>query len=81
MRKGVFPYDWFDSLEKLSERNLPPKGPFHSKLNDCDIRDNDFKHALKVWKHFKMTSFCEYRDLYLKTDVLLADVFENFRDV
>jgi len=23
VRKGVFPYDWFDSLEKLSERNLP----------------------------------------------------------
>jgi len=22
VRKGVFPYDWFDSLEKLSERNL-----------------------------------------------------------
>jgi len=28
VRKGVFPYDWFDSLEKLSERNLPPKSHF-----------------------------------------------------
>jgi len=82
VRKGVFPYDWFHSLEKLSERNLPPKESFYSKLNDCDITDKDFEHALKVWKHFKMTTFREYHDLYLKTDVLLlADVFENFRNV
>jgi len=59
VRKGVFPYDWFDSQEKLSERNLPPKESFYSKLNDCDITDKDFEHALKVWKHFKMTTFRE----------------------
>jgi len=51
-------------------------------LNGCDITDKDFEHALKVWKHFKMTTFREYHNLYLKTDVLLlADVFENFRNV
>jgi len=50
VRKGVFPYDWFDTVEKLSERNLPPKEEaFYSKLNDCDITDKDFEHALKVW--------------------------------
>jgi len=82
VRKGVFPYDWFDSPEKLSERNLPTKEAFYSKLNDCDITDEDFEHAQKVWKHFKMTTFREYHDLYLKTDVLLlVDVFENFRDI
>jgi len=76
VRKGVFPYDWFDSLEKPSERNLPPQESFYSKSNDCDITDKDFEHALKV------TTFREYHDLYLKTDVvLLADVFENFRNV
>jgi len=45
VRKGVFPYDWFDSLEKLSERNLPAKESFYSKLNDCDIIGKDFEHA------------------------------------
>ena len=51
-------------------------------MNDCDITDKDFEHALKVWKHFTITTFREYHDLYLKTDVLLlADVFENFRNV
>ena len=51
-------------------------------MNECDITDKDFEHALKVWKHFKMTTFREYHNLYLQTDVLLlADVFENFRNV
>jgi len=37
LRKGAFPYDWFDSLEKLSERNFPPKEAFFSKLIDSEI--------------------------------------------
>ena len=81
-RKGVFPYDWFDSLEKLNETSLPPKEAFYSKLNDEHISDEDYAHAQTVWKELNMKTMKEYHDLYLKTDVLLlADVFENFRDV
>ena len=32
MKKGVFPYDWFDSFEKLNATELPPKEAFYSKL-------------------------------------------------
>jgi len=81
-RKGFFPYDWFNSLSKFEDTQLPPKEEFYSKLNDSDISPEDFKHAQKVWDRFKMKRFLEYHDLYLLTDVvLLADVFENFRDV
>jgi len=82
LRKGVFPYDWFNSLEKLDETQLPPKEAFYSKLNNSNITDDDLEHALKVWEHFKMTTFHEYHDLYMKLDVsLLTDVFENSRSV
>jgi len=82
LRKGVFPYDWFDCLEKLTEKQFSPKEAFFSKLIDSEISDEDYEHAQKVWKQFEMKSFREYYDLYLKTDVfLLADVFVNFRDI
>ncbi|KAG1651860.1 hypothetical protein GQR58_026696 [Nymphon striatum] len=82
LRKGVYPYDYMDSLAKLDETSLPPKNAFYSKLNDSNISDDDYKHAQSVWNIFKMKSMRDYHDIYLKTDVLhLADVFENFRDV
>ena len=81
-RKGVFPYDWFDSFDKLSSDHLPPKEAFHSRLNDSDISKEDYQHAQNVWETFKMKTMRDYHDLYLKSDVLLlSDVFENFRDV
>ena len=82
LRKGVYPYDYMDSPEKLSETQLPPKSAFYSKLNKKDITDEDYNHAQKVWKEFEMTTMKDYHDLYLELDVLLlADVFENFREV
>jgi len=82
LRKGVFPYDWFNTLEKYIETQLPSKEEFYSKLSDSDITDDDVVHAQKVWEHFGMKTFREYHDLYLKTDVLLlADDFENFRNI
>ena len=79
-RKGVYPYDYVSSLDKLSETCLPPKEEFYSKLNDEDITDDDYQHAINVWNTFGCKSIRDYHNLYLKSDVLLlADVFENFR--
>ena len=82
LRKGVYPYDYVSSLERLDETKLPPKEAFYSKLNDCGISDEDYKHAHTVWNEFGCKTFRDYHNLYNVSDVLLlADVFENFRDV
>ena len=69
-RKGVYPYDYVSSLEKLSETQLPPKEEFYSKLNDEEISD-DYQHAINVWNTFECKSIRDYHNLYLKSDVLL----------
>ena len=81
-RKGVYPYEYMDSLERFKETKLPPKEAFYSRLTEEDISDEDYTHAKKVWRVFKMEHFQDYHNLYNETDVLLlADVFESFRNI
>ena len=78
-QKGMYPYDYMNSWDKLNETKLPPKSLFFSKLNNEHISDKDYEHAQNIWNKFKIMNLGEYHDLYLKTDVLLlANVFENF---
>ena len=81
-RKGVYPYDYMDSIERFKENKLPSKESFYSKLNNKDISNEDYEHAKKVWDGFEMKTMMDYHELYNKSDVLLlTDVFENFRDL
>ena len=80
--KGVYPYDYVDSFERLKETKLPSKEAFYSKLDEEEISDEDYQHALNVWNTFNCRTIQDYHDLHLKSDVLLlADVFENFRKI
>ena len=81
-RKGVYPYEYMDSLERLMENKLPPKKSFYSTLTGEGISAEDYQHGLKVWKEFEIKTMKDYLELYNETDVLLlADVFENFRNI
>ena len=81
-QKGFFPYDYMDSIEKLKDPTPPPQKAFYSKLTGKGINNYNYNHVLNVWKTWNMKTFKEYLELYNVTDVLLlADVFENFRDI
>ena len=78
--KGVYPYKYMDSWERFDETSLPDKEAFYSKLNEESITDKS--HAQKVWEELKIKNLGEYHDLYVQCDtLLLADVFENVRDM
>ena len=80
-QKGVYPYDYMIHLTGSVKRNYQIKTIFYSILNDKHISDTRYVHAIKLTKTFKLKNMGEYHDLYLKSDVLLlADVFENFRN-
>ena len=81
-RKGVYPYEWLNSVDRLNETNLPPIEAFFSSLNGNGITNEDYEHAQNVWKTFEMKTMRDYHNLYNRSDVLLlADIFENFRKV
>ena len=47
-----------------------------------DITDTDYIHANKLFKKFKRKHLGDYHDFYVQSDtLLLADVFENFRNM
>ena len=68
-KKGVYPYDYMHWIvfRDLVTSNCPQKA--------------QYKHAQKVWNIFSCKIMGDYHDLYLESDnLLLADVFENFRE-
>ena len=82
LSKGVYPYEYADTWEKFSEISLPSKEDFYSNLNMEDISDIDYRHANNMFKVFKLENLGDYHDLYVRSDtLLLADVFNNFRDM
>ena len=72
LRKGVYPYEYMDFYIE----------DFYSHLNMEDIEDIDYRHGNNVFNNFKLNNLGDYHDLYVQSDtMLLADVFENFRDM
>ena len=66
-------------FEEFKEK-LPTKEKFHGLLTDRKITDKEYELVINVWEKFEMRKMKVY-DLYLKCDVLLlANVFEKFRN-
>ena len=82
LRKGVYPYEYMNNWERFNETSLPNKESFYSSLNMENIDDIDCRHGNNVFKRLKLKNLGEYHNLYVQSDtLLLADVFENFRNM
>ena len=92
LRKGVYPYEYMDSWERFDETSLPDKEAFYSNLNMEDITDVYYRHAQRVFNGIAFNGVAlkspnnknlgDYHDLHVQSDtLLLADVFENFRNM
>jgi len=81
-KKSAYPYEYVTGPEILTETCLPPRDKFYSQLNEEGISEEDYDCALEMWKRYECKTLKDYHDLYLTLDVtLLADVFENFRNM
>lgn len=81
-RKGVFPYSYLDSFDRLKDTQLPDISHFYNQMRNEECSQSEYQHAQNVWNEFNCETMKDYLRLYLKTDVLiLADVFQNFRGV
>ena len=59
MRKGVYPYDYMDSMARFEETRLPSKGQFYNQLNEevgwflfvyCRIHNSSTITKIKIYK-------------------------------
>ena len=84
LRKGVYPYEYMDSWQRFDETSLPDKEAFYSNLNMEDIANTgvDYRHGKTVFEYLINKNLGDYHDLFVQSDtLLLADVFENFRNM
>ena len=91
-QKGAYPNEYVDSFKIFSEEELRDKKCSYSSVKDGiavgdgekldgHISDEDYLICNQIWNEFNMKNVGDYRDHYLKKDVLLlVDVFQNFID-
>ena len=54
LRKGVYPYEYMGSWERLNETSLSNNKALYSKLYLEYITDEDYMHAQKVFEKFQL---------------------------
>mgnify|MGYP002259951774 CR=1 FL=1 len=67
-KKGAYPYDYMNSVTKFDEKLLEKISTATFKMNIYLMK---YKHSQSAWNTFNLNTMGEYRDLYLKSDILL----------
>jgi len=53
-RKGVFPYEYIDCVEKLEETELLWRESFYSSLTGDSVSEDDYAHTDNEWRRFSI---------------------------
>ena len=82
LRKGIFPYGFATSEERLLNTTvLPSMKDFYNELDGSEISEEEYAHAATVWETFRPQNVMQYAVLYCKLDVrLLAEAVLDFRE-
>ena len=80
--KGIYPYRYITSFDKMTEDRLPEIAAFRNDLSDTDCSENDYARALEVWRTLQMENIRDYTIFYLCSDIMImADVYSSFRAI
>ena len=79
--KGIFPYEWLDSLEKLDQPYIPPPEAFSSKLSNKNPiqSDEDYDHLKDIWNR-NMRIFKDYQFFTNFIDIYKLEGIDIFKD-
>ena len=64
-RKGVFPYECFDSFDKLYETEFPPHEAFRSKLSGWDEKAKEYKNIKKEDYDFGQSVYKRFCKIFM----------------
>lgn len=67
--KGIFPYEWFTSLDELNETELPQKEAFWSTIRQRGISDDDYAELQQTWNDQGFTTMRDMLRWYDNLDV------------
>jgi hypothetical protein len=60
IEKSFFPYDYFDSYDKLNETELPSHDLFYSKMKNKNTSDEEYNICINAWKDNNMKTFKDF---------------------
>jgi len=63
-RKGVYPYEYIDSIKRFDETQLPPMEAFYSNLSREHVSNEDYQRAQQIWSALGCKTFGDYHDIY-----------------
>ena len=68
--KGIFPYEWFDSFDKLDHTSLPDMQDFYSTLSNTNPlkSEAEYLELKEIWSTQGMQTFKDYLVYYNNLD-------------